>query len=201
MVLSQDKQTKTMQRAIGLFSTRSEAEAALHRLRDTGFNMERVSIVARNNDTLADISADDTNKDRSEQAKGGAGAGATAGTVTGGALGLAGGLGVLAIPGVGPIAELGVILANALLGSGIGAAGGGLLGALIGWGIPEEDANYYNNRVYEHDDYLILVETDNSAEVDAAEAIVRDHGIRDWNIYNTPATPIDNHGTGQVRPY
>lgn len=202
MVLSQDATTTTTQRAIGLFSTRSEAEAALHRLRDAGFNMDRVSVVGQNqDDELTALSSPNGEKDRSEQAKGGAGAGATAGAVTGGALGLLGTLGVLAIPGVGPAAELGILLANTVIGGGIGAAGGGLLGALIGWGIPEDQANYYNNRVFEHNDYLLMVESDNSAEIRQAEEIVHNHGIRDWNIYGTPATPIDEHGTGQLRPY
>ena len=201
MVLSKDATTTQTQRAIGLFPTHAEAEAALHKLRDSGFNMDRVSIVAQNNDNLTDLSTgDDFEKSKGEQAKGGAGAGASAGAVTGGALGLAGSLGVLAIPGIGPAAELGFLLANTLLGGGIGAAGGGLLGALIGWGIPEEEANYYNSRVYDHNDYLLLIEGD-ASEVRTAESIVRNHGIRDWNIYGTPATPIDNHGTGQVRPY
>jgi len=198
MVLSKD--ATATQRAIGLFSTRAEAESAMHKLRDAGFNMDHVSVVAQNNDSLADLPTENFEKDKGDQAKGGAGAGATAGAVTGGALGLAGSLGVLAIPGIGPAAELGFLLANTLLGGGIGAAGGGLLGALIGWGIPEEEANYYNSRVYEHNDYLVLVQGD-AAEIRSAEAIVRDHGIRDWNIYGTPTTPIDNHGTGQVRPY
>lgn len=190
----------TTKRAVGLFSTRGEAEAALHRLKDSGFNMDHVSVVAKNDDGLQEIANGDTQKDKGEQAKGGAGAGATAGAVTGGALGLVGSLGILAIPGVGPVAELGVLLANTLLGGGIGAAGGGLIGALIGWGVPEDDANYYNNRVFEHNDYLLLVEG-SEAEVRSAETIVREHGIRDWNLYGTPATPVDNHGTGQLRPY
>jgi hypothetical protein len=200
MVLSQD--TTTAQRAIGLFSTRSEAEAALHKLRDSGFNMDHVSVVAKQDEALADLNAANAGeKDRGGQAKGGAGAGAAAGAVTGGTLGLLGSLGILAIPGVGPIAEIGVLLANTLLGGGIGAAGGGLLGALIGWGIPEQEANYYNNRVFEHNDYLLLVEAENTAEIRQAESIVRDHGVRDWNLYGTPATPVDHHGTGQLRPY
>ena len=44
-----------------------------------------------------------------------------AGAVTGGAIGLIGSLGVLAIPGVGAAAEVGFLLGNTLMGSGIGA--------------------------------------------------------------------------------
>lgn len=183
-------------RAVGLFSTRLEAERAMHRLRDTGFHMDRISIVAKSGEGLRDLTTDnnnyDPNKPKSEQAKGGAGAGATAGAVTGGAIGLIGSLGVLAIPGVGPIAEVGLLLANTLIGGGIGAASGGLLGALIGWGVPEDRANYYNDRVYNNDDYLVLVEG-SEQEIQAAESVLNEHGIRDWNIYGSTAAPTSTY--------
>lgn len=177
-------------RAVGLFSTRQEAEQAMHRLRDTGFHMDRISIVAKAGEGLRDLTSDndnyDPNKPKSEQAKGGAGAGAKAGAVTGGAIGLIGSLGILAIPGVGPVAEVGFLLANTLLGGGIGAASGGLLGALIGWGVPEDRANYYNDRVYNNDDYLVLVEG-SEQDIQAAESVLSENGIRDWSIYGSTA--------------
>jgi hypothetical protein len=178
-------------RAVGLFSTRTEAEQALYRLRDSGFNMDHVSVVAKSGEGLRDLTGyegtADTSKSNAEQAKGGAGAGATAGAATGGAIGLIGSLGVLAIPGVGAAAEVGFLLANTLLGSGIGAASGGLLGALIGWGVPEDQANYYNDRVYNQNDYLVMVEG-SEQEIQAAETILRNHGIRDWGVYGHTTT-------------
>lgn len=189
--------SKQAQRAIGLFSTRQAAESALHRLKDAGFDMGKVSVITDHDENLVDL---EDKKSSQDQAEGGASAGAGAGAVTGGVIGLAGSLGILAIPGIGPLAEAGVLLANTLLGGGIGAASGGLIGALIGWGVPEEQAAFYNNRLVNNDEYLILVEG-TEAEIRGAEAIIKDHGVHDWNIYNTPGTPIDNHGTGQVRPY
>ncbi|MBE9112717.1 general stress protein [Nodosilinea sp. LEGE 07298] len=186
-----DNQPIQKRRAVGLFSTRQEAERAMHRLRDTGFDMNSISVVAKSGEGLRDLTTDrdyDPNKSNAEQAKGGAGAGATAGAATGGAIGLIGSLGILAIPGVGPIAEVGFLLANTLLGGGIGAASGGLLGALIGWGVPEDRANYYNDRVYNNDDYLVLVEG-TEQEIRAAESVLSDNGIRDWNIYGSTTAP------------
>ncbi|MDB9529200.1 hypothetical protein PN498_24625 [Oscillatoria sp. CS-180] len=178
--------TVQKQRAVGLFSNRSGAEQAMHRLRDSGFNMDHISVVAKAGEGLREISgSNDTYnqaKSSAEQAKGGAGAGATAGAATGGAIGLIGSLGILAIPGVGPAAEIGFLLANTLLGGGIGAASGGLLGALIGWGIPEDRANYYNDRVYNNNEYLVMVEG-TEQEIRAAETILNDNGIRDWDVY------------------
>ena len=181
-------------RAVGLFSSRQEAENALYRLRDTGFDMDHISIVAKSGEGLRDLSGNDYDPSKSdgEQAKGGAGAGAAAGAVTGGAIGLIGSLGILAIPGVGVAAEVGFLLGNTLLGSGIGAASGGLIGALIGWGVPEEQANYYNDRVYNENDYLVMVEG-SEAEIRAAENILREGGIRDWGVYGTTTNPTYAH--------
>jgi len=184
--------THDHRRAVGLFSSRQEAEQAMHQLRDSGFNMDRISIVAKSGDGLRDLTHDDERyepgKSNAEQAKGGAGAGATAGAVTGGAIGLIGSLGVLAIPGIGAAAEVGFLLANTLLGGGIGAASGGLIGALVGWGVPEDRAKYYNDRVYNDNDYLVMVEG-SEAEIRTAESILSRGGIRDWGVYNTTGEP------------
>jgi uncharacterized membrane protein len=54
-------------------------------------------------------------------------------------------LGVLAVPGIGLVAA-GPILAT-LAGLGAGAAAGGLTGALIGLGIPEHEAKFFNEEI------------------------------------------------------
>lgn len=76
----------------------------------------------------------------------GGGTGATLGTVLGGGAGLLAGLGMLAIPGVGPIVAAGWLIAT-LAGAGIGAAAGGLVGSLTGAGISEADAHTYSEGV------------------------------------------------------
>lgn len=169
--------------AIGTFETRTQAQEALSELRDAGFNMDKVSVVSKNATTEEDYSGAES-KPTSEQAKGGAKAGAKAGAATGGVIGLIGGLSVLAIPGVGALAEIGIVLANTVLGGGIGAAGGGIIGALIGWGVPENDAKHYND-LLSSGTYLILLEgTD--ADVSAAEAILQKNRIQNWGVYGSP---------------
>jgi uncharacterized membrane protein len=173
-----------LKRAVGTFPTRQDAEAALIELRDAGFNMDKISAIAQNatgKEKLADVEVHSS----VDRAKDGAGTGAIMGATTGGMLGLIGSLSVLAIPGVGVAAEVAVLLGNALLGSGIGAAGGSLVGALIGWGIPEEQARYYDELLSEGS-YVILVEG-TEAEVKGAEAILLNRKIRYWNIYNAPS--------------
>ena len=58
------------------------------------------------------------------------------------------GLGVLAgtIPVIGPVMAIGT-LGTILLNAAAGAAVVGLVGALVGLGIPEEDAKYYESEV------------------------------------------------------
>lgn len=86
--------------------------------------------------------------ERHTHAAEGATAGATTGCVLGGTLGLLAGIGALAIPGIGPLVAAGPLMA-ALSGIGAGGTIGSILGALIGAGIPEKEAQHYENRVKE----------------------------------------------------
>ena len=174
------KNLTQQKRAVGTFPTRQDAELALIELRDAGFNMDRISAIADGqSETIADVEVESTTKTK-ESAETGAIMGAT----TGGMLGLVGSLSILAIPGVGVATEIAVLLGNALLGSGIGAAGGSLVGALIGWGIPEEQAVYYNE-LLSKGSYVVLVEG-TEAEINGASAILTNHKINNWNVYDTP---------------
>ena len=188
--------TNELRRAVGTFMTRQDAELALQELQEAGFNMDRVSVIVNNPQSNDNIGGAEV-KPASEQAKDGAGAGATAGAATGGLFGLIGGLGVIALPGVGAVAELGIVLANTLLGSGIGAAGGGLVGASIGWGIPEDRARYYDEML-SRGRYIVLMEG-TQAEISGAEAILQNRRIEDWAIYSAgmPGT-YPNTGIGGI---
>lgn len=182
--------TNRNKRAIGIFPTRNGAEQTLQELKDSGFAMDQVSVVAQDseqNETItggADVS-DYTENKGDNGAKVGALSGGALGTLTG----LLVGLGVLAIPGVGPIILAGAVstaLATTVAGGAIGAAAGGLVGALIGLGIPEERAKVYNDRV-SAGEYLVMVDgTD--AEIAQAEAILNHHDIKEWDVYDVPAT-------------
>ncbi|MBL1178287.1 general stress protein [Pantanalinema sp. GBBB05] len=172
-------------RAIGVFSHRREAEAALTDLRDSGFPMDRVSLIAKHtgtNDQIAGVGMQSTTGNKADE-------GAKAGAVTGGALGGLGGLliglGTLAIPGVGPVLLGGATataLATALSGGAIGAVAGGITGALVGLGIPEERAKVYNDRLAKGD-YLVMIDGSDT-EANQAEAILRRHHIHEWNIFD-----------------
>ncbi|MEL7421126.1 MAG: hypothetical protein AAGK10_21570, partial [Cyanobacteria bacterium J06555_3] len=171
-----------LKRAVGTFPAEQDARSALMMLRDAGFDMDKISVVAQNptGKSMGDIEVESSAK----RAKGGAEAGAVMGATTGGILGLIGSLSVLAIPGVGIATEAAVLLGNALLGSGVGAAGGTLVGALVGWGIPEKEAVLYK-QLLSQGSYIVLVEG-TEAEVNGAEAILLNHQLNNWNVYDIP---------------
>ncbi len=77
----------------------------------------------------------------------GTNAGASLGTLLGGGAGLLAGLGMLAIPGLGPVVAAGWLVST-LLGAGVGAAAGGIVGSLTDIGVSETDANAYAEGVH-----------------------------------------------------
>ncbi len=149
---------------VGVFATRTEAEAALRDLKAAGFKDEQVGLVARN---ASGEMVDETGETYADE-------GAVAGVAAGAGVGALVGLGVLSgvIPVVGPAilgGTLGVILSNAAAG----AAALGIAGALIGWGIPEEEARYYEGEVKAG---RFLVTVDAGDRKDEAWAIIHRHG-------------------------
>jgi hypothetical protein len=171
-------------RAVGIFSHRRDAEDALHELKNSGFAMDRVSVIAQDTDG-GNIAGAEVHEKVGNKADEGASLGAVSGGTLGGLTGLLVGLGTLAIPGVGPIMLAGATataIATTLAGAGIGAAAGSLLGGLVGLGIPEEEARSYNARV-ERGHYLVIVDG-SDAEIITAEAIMRRRGIEDFAIYD-----------------
>ncbi len=129
-----------------LFATCELASQAVADLEANGVPRDAISLIANNSDGRYSDSvatpASPTLIDAADPAADGAGTGATVGTVLGGGAGLLAGLGMLAIPGIGPVVAAGWLVATAL-GAGLGAASGGLLGSLVGAGVSEPDAHVY----------------------------------------------------------
>lgn len=122
-----------MKNVTGLFDNYSTAKQVVTDLEAIGIPSDDISIVTH-----------DAN--RETDAAGGATAGAGIGAMIGGAGGLLAGLGILAIPGVGPVVAAGWLAATAAGAAGgavVGAATGGLIGALMNEGVSEEDAHLY----------------------------------------------------------
>ncbi|MCJ2033362.1 general stress protein [Methylobacterium sp. J-068] len=137
-----------------LYDDYEAASTAVTKLEAAGIPHSDISIVSNNEGdrhagrlrTTTDHDDTTTRHDAPEKASTGAGTGATLGTVLGGAAGLLTGLGLLAIPGVGPVVAAGWLVAT-VTGAGIGAAAGGLAGGLTGAGLSEGDAQTYSEGV------------------------------------------------------
>lgn len=126
-----------MRTITGLFDTYGDAEAAVSNLEAAGIPASDISIVSSN--------ADGSYREDSNAAEG-AGTGAGLGAVVGGTGGLLTGLGLLAIPGVGPVVAAGWLAATAAgaaAGAAVGGAAGGLIGAMTNSGVSEADAHVY----------------------------------------------------------
>lgn len=125
-----------MRTVTGLFDDYADASAAVGELETAGVRSNDISIVSNN----ADRRHGDSN------AAEGAGTGAGIGAVVGGTGGLLTGLGLMAIPGVGPVVAAGWLAATAAgaaVGAVAGGAAGGIIGGLTSSGVPERDAHFY----------------------------------------------------------
>lgn len=156
----------------GIYPNRVMAEEAVDRMLANGFRNEDISVLLQDNVGTKDFAHEKHTK---------APEGATTGVVTGGAIGgtigVLAGVGLLAIPGVGPLIAAGPIMA-ALAGIGSGAIAGGIIGALVGMGIPEYEAKRYEG-LLKNGGVLVSIHCDNSEWVSKAKAIMKDSGAED----------------------
>jgi hypothetical protein len=126
-----------------LYDTHTQAQAAVRRLEAAGVPHSDISIVANNSDSWFNTDKKvDRDRDGIDDRAEGAGTGAGIGAGVGGTAGLLAGLGLLAIPGLGPVVAAGWLAATAV-GAAAGAATGGIVGALTQAGVSEEDAHSY----------------------------------------------------------
>ena len=175
-------------RAVGLFYTSDETEAALRALKEDNFDLNNINVFAKNADQVNNYPYCNIQSSKSNKVYEGAETGATTGAVFGGLGGLLVGLGTLAIPGAAPIiiaGEIATTIFSTLVGAGLGATAGGLLGAMVGLGIPEDQAKIYSDRIAEGS-YLVVVNGSND-EIDRAKKILIENGIDEFYIYDAPA--------------
>lgn len=149
---------------VGVFDEASRAREAVRDLRQAGFAESAIGLLARNEDENGHA------HDAASSAASGAmtGAGIGAGVAALWSLGIS----FSVLPIIGPVLAAGPIAA-ALLSAAGGAAAGGLLGALVGTGMSEDDATYYEGRL-NSGGTLVTVQADHRAE--EAWAILQRHG-------------------------
>ncbi len=156
----------------GIFATRTATEEAVDALRAGAFRNTDISVLFPDNVGTKDFAMEHHTK-----APEGTAAGAASGAVLGGVLGWLAGIGMLAIPGIGPLIAAGPIVA-ALAGAGAAGTVGGIVGALVGMGIPEYEAKRFEGRV-KNGGILLSVHCDNSDWVNRAKDILKHAGAED----------------------
>jgi hypothetical protein len=160
---------------VGVFYTRSEAEQAIRDLRTAGFPDDKIGMVAR--DSAGRMVSEKGGESMVEE-------GAAAGAVIGAGAGALVGLAVVSgtIPVVGPVLALGT-LGTVLLNAAGGAAILGLVGALIGLGIPEDEAKYYEGEV--HGGRFLITADAGNRQAEAWDILYRAGG------YNRTTPPLN----------
>lgn len=152
--------------------TIAQAENIVSALKAAGFSSDAISALMPDKRTTKDFAHEHNTK-----APEGATAGGVAGLGVGAAVGWLAGIGALAIPGVGPFIAAGPIMA-ALGGAAVGTAAGGVIGALVGMGIPEFEAKRYDAKIREGN-ILISVHTDDSKQRDTAKDVFKQYDADD----------------------
>ncbi|MBB6261905.1 hypothetical protein FHS77_002472 [Paenochrobactrum gallinarii] len=152
-----------------LFDNYSTAKNVVMQLEAAGIPYKDISIVSHHAEN------------RSEAGEG-AGVGAGVGAALGAGGGLLAGLGMIAIPGIGPVVAAGWLsatLAGAVGGAVAGGAAGGLIGALIDSGVPDDEAHVYAEGV-RRGGALVSVKVDDE-KAPVARRILADAGGVDVN--------------------
>jgi hypothetical protein len=129
-----------------LFNSHTEAMSAVTDLEGAGVPHDDISLIASNGDNWHEGHTHDRAVDGDNDTAEGAGKGATTGGLIGGGAGLLAGLGMLAIPGLGPVVAAGWLASTAvgaIAGAIAGGATGGILGALKDAGHTDDEAQVY----------------------------------------------------------
>jgi len=156
----------------GIYRDRPAVEDAIDALRTAGFRSADISVLFQENQGSKDFA-----HAKSTKAPEGATTGGILGGITGGVLGWLSGVGLLAIPGLGPLIAAGPIV-SALAGVGAVGAVGGILGGLAGMGVPEYEAKRFEGRI-KQGGVLMSVHCDNDDWVRRAKELLRQTGAED----------------------
>jgi hypothetical protein len=156
----------------GLYNDRPGIEEAVDALKQAGFRKTDISVLLPEN-----VGSKDFAHEKNTKAPEGAIAGAGSGAVLGGALGWVAGIGLLAIPGLGPFIAAGPIM-GLLAGVGVGGTVGSIVGALLGMGLPEYEAKRFEGRI-KQGGILLSVHCDDSEWVKRAKHILTNTGASD----------------------
>lgn len=162
-----------------------QANRIIDSLKAAGFSNNDISVLFPDKGTTRNFA-----HEKNTKAPEGAVAGVGTGAAVGATLGWLAGIGMLAIPGIGPFIAAGPIMA-ALSGAAVGGTVGGLTGALVGMGIPEFEAKRYEGRI-KSGNILISVHSEDGNDTSRAKKIFEEAGAED-------ISSAGESGTGQAK--
>ena len=163
-----------------VYETRAAVETAADALINAGFPSRDISVLFPENVSLLDAASAPESKSGEATDKP-----ASAQGVLSGALGVLAGLGMLAIPGLGPLVGEGTLKAG-LAGLGVKSAVGDLARSLIDIGVPELEAKRYEDRLQQNA-ILVAVNCPTLEEAARATEIIKRTGGQDAST-TSPST-------------
>lgn len=145
-----------------VFDNQMQAEQCVTQLRANGVPDDAISIISQHGGQVSTTHADGSVAEEHADDKG---SGMLKGALAGGAVGALFGLAAFMIPGVGPFitagafaSALGTAGGAAASGAIVGATAGGLAGLMMNYGVSEEDAHMYEQRLSQGG-VVVLVDT------------------------------------------
>jgi len=176
--------------AVAVYDVHTQAEEAVKKLQTSGFDMTKLSIVAKNPHAEEHVAGFYSTGDRIKHWGG-------VGAFWGGLWGMLFGAAVFVIPGIGPLLVAGPLVAwivgaleGAVVVGGAGAVGAGLFSI----GIPKDSVLKYEIAL-KTDKYLLMVQG-TTAEVGRAREILR--GTHPTELQTHSLQPIEVHAAATV---
>jgi hypothetical protein len=172
-------------KCIGVFAKLSDAELAIQELKTANFSMQKVSVIAQKpqqKSEIAGIEVKDNTGNTSEESNG------ALGRLTGLLLGIS----VLIIPSIGQVMLAGteaMAIATTLTGDAIAA--GSFAGALLAFGISEEQAQVYSDLIFKG--YCLVIVTAKEVEIRFAKRIFNRCSVEQWGLYQPYFSPKNRY--------
>lgn len=172
----------------GIFASSLSVEEAVNRLTTAGFSTEDISVLMSDTEGAKEFAAErNTNavEDATNRVGGGGGVGGT--------LAFLAEAGAITIPGEGPLVAVGPIIASLA-----GSSESGLVGALVGLGIPEYEAKGYDGKI-KAGGAMLSIRCVRCEEVTKARDLMNEAGAEDISSFEEESIvvlEVDQEGPG-----
>ena len=181
-----------MTEVVALFATKMDAESAIDRLSDMGYDASSVGYINRgvldgdNNlgRDMSDTDIDDGAHEVAEEGAKGVAGGAVGGAAVGAGAGLLASAGLALIPGIGPFLAAGTLLGTlgaAAAGAAGGAVLGGVAGTIFGAATDDESSPYYRQGV--EDGGSLVTVTVNDGQTSEVTSLLNDAGAKKVDVH------------------